>query len=282
MTTPTNSGTNAGGQGNPGAGNAGAAPTPGQVFPRGNSGGSGQQGGQQQQQGTQQQGGQQSGSGDGGGLTPEEFLGSLLGDNTGQQGGQQSGGQQTGRTQAPDLSQLPEDVQQYIAGLSGRGTELQRRARDLEKERNKGNAAIRKLQEIEDAQKSEAEKAVAAQRRAEEAAAESEAKVHRLLAAASHDISPDMIDFLGSGSENEINDRAETLASAIKAEAAKLVQSMIGDGTLPQQGQNGQQGQRYGSRRPVETLRPGGAPASGNGGQTAEDAFKNILANVRR
>jgi hypothetical protein len=109
---------------------------------------------------------------------------------------------------------------------------------------------------LEDASKSEAQRlaetAEAAKRDAETARAEA----IRYKAAATHGISADHFDLLGSGSEEEITARAEKIASLVAAQAA-ATQTVTPPAT-----------------RPVEQLRPGATPA----GSESEDDV--ILAKL--
>ncbi|MFD7705708.1 hypothetical protein [Streptomyces sp. NPDC059786] len=97
--------------------------------------------------------------------------------------------------------------------------------------------AAQKYQEFEDTQKSELQRATERAQGFEQQLADLRATNTRLMAAATHNIPPDLIDLLGSGTDEEINVRAETLAERLKATAP-----------APQ--------------RPVESLTPGAAPAS--------------------
>lgn len=101
--------------------------------------------------------------------------------------------------------------------------------------------AAQKYAEFEDAQKSEIQKAQEQARTFEQQLADERAQNARLLAAATHNIPPDLIELLGAGSVDEINSRAEALAERLKAAAPAPAPA---------------------SARPVESLTPGAAPAS--------------------
>ncbi|MFE9003084.1 hypothetical protein ACFYOY_13225 [Streptomyces sp. NPDC007875] len=98
--------------------------------------------------------------------------------------------------------------------------------------------AAQKYAEIEEAQKTEIQKATERAQTVEQQLADMRATNARLMAAATHNIPPDLIDLLGTGSDEEINQRAEVLAERLKAS------------TPPP------------SQRPVESLTPGASPAS--------------------
>ena len=146
--------------------------------------------------------------------------------------------------------------------------------------RAKANAAKAKdYDAYTESQMTEQQKLAARAEAAEQAAAEAQGKYHRTLAAATYDLPPSMIDQLGNGTEDEINARAETFAAAINERAAVLAAA--------QAQANGQQGQRPSGNgngyRPVESLRPGGLPASDS--NTAKDPnswFRNVVANSKR
>lgn len=116
--------------------------------------------------------------------------------------------------------------------------------------------AAQKYAEFEDAQKSEIQKAQEQARTFEQQLAGERAQNARLLAAATHNIPPELIELLGSGSADEINSRAEVLAERLKASAPA---------------------QAPASGRPVESLTPGAAPAS-NSGVTSADQWIRKLA----
>lgn len=114
--------------------------------------------------------------------------------------------------------------------------------------------AARRLQELEDANKTELQRATDRAVQAEKAAAEAEGRYHRTLAAANHDIPPSLIDLISGSTEDEITASAEALAAAINDRA--------GDIAAASARANGLQPQRPQSTRPVESLRPGAVPAS--------------------
>lgn len=99
----------------------------------------------------------------------------------------------------------------------------------------------KKYAEFEDTQKTELQRATERAQGFEQQLADLQATNARLMAAATHNIPPDLIDLLGSGSADEINARAEALAERLKATAPPA----------PAQ------------QRPVESLTPGAATASG-------------------
>lgn len=152
----------------------------------------------------------------------------------------------------------------------------EQRARD-------NSAAAKKLADFENANKSELQKAQdqAAQYQAE--AANARAEKFRLTAAASHGLSSDFIDYLGAGEESEINERAESLSKQIQAQVdAQLQAELAKYGITPSNGPAGTAPSAAGAaslslgRRPVESLRPGSAPAN-DAPANKNDAFRQML-----
>jgi hypothetical protein len=109
---------------------------------------------------------------------------------------------------------------------------------------------------LEEASKSEAQRLAEAAEAAKRDAETARAEAIRYKAAATHGISADHFDLLGSGSEEEITARAEKIASLVAAQAA-ATQTVTPPAT-----------------RPVEQLRPGATPA----GSESEDDV--ILAKL--
>lgn len=83
-------------------------------------------------------------------------------------------------------------------------------------ERKKREAAEAKVREFEDANKSESEKLTDRATTAEKAAEEANAELTRLRVAMKYDLSEEDLDFLGSGDEEQIEERAKRLAERLK------------------------------------------------------------------
>jgi hypothetical protein len=92
-------------------------------------------------------------------------------------------------------------------------------ARKWEGRAKTNSEAATKLQEIENANKTELQKAQDAQREAEERAATAVATHARVMAAAAHNLPVELIDHLGAGTDQEINERAELFAKVINDRA---------------------------------------------------------------
>jgi len=147
-----------------------------------------------------------------------------------------------------------------------------------QEDRAKENAgAARRLKAIEDAAKSDLERANDALAQAQKERDDERAERIRIIAASSHGIGNDFLDFLGSGTEDEINGRAERLSNLIKSEAEKLA------GTAPNQGQQSAAGAARGmfNGRPAESLRAGAAPATGNVPTNNNDYFRSMFGQSR-
>lgn len=118
--------------------------------------------------------------------------------------------------------------------------------------------AAEKYREFEDSQKTELERATQRATGLEQQLADLQSANARLLAAATHNIPPDLIDLLGSGTEEDINARAEALAERLKATAPAPAPT---------------------SQRPVESLTPGAAPSSG-APATADDWIRRLAGRT--
>lgn len=94
-----------------------------------------------------------------------------------------------------------------------------KQARDNEA-RAKSNAdAARKLQEIEDSQKSETQKQADATAKAQQEAAEARAEALAYRVAAAHQVTPEYFDLLGAGPEDIITARAERVGALLVAQS---------------------------------------------------------------
>jgi hypothetical protein len=115
--------------------------------------------------------------------------------------------------------------------------------------------AARKHVEFEDAQKSELQKQTERAQTYEQQLADLRSTNARLLAAATHNIPPELIDLLGAGTDEEIAARAELLAERLKAAAPAPAPAV---------------------QRPVEALTPGAAPASSSAAGTPDQWIRRM------
>ncbi|NUP15385.1 MAG: hypothetical protein HOZ81_04635 [Streptomyces sp.] len=119
--------------------------------------------------------------------------------------------------------------------------------------------AAQKYAEFEDAQKTEIQKAQERAQTFEQQLADERAQNARLLAAATHNIPPELIELLGSGTAEEISSRAEVLAERLKAAAPAPAPA---------------------SSRPVESLTPGAAPSSSSGVTTPDQWIRGLAGRT--
>lgn len=129
------------------------------------------------------------------------------------------------------------------AGKSALRTERQAR-RDAEKQLRELRS---RLAEYEDRDKTELQKAQEAAKQYEQELNATRVANARLMAAAIHNLPPDLIDLLGDGTDEEIDARAKLLAEKLAASAPP-----------PQAERDPSPAQT----RPVESLIPGARPAS--------------------
>lgn len=145
-------------------------------------------------------------------------------------------------------------------------------ARKWEDRAKTNSQAAARLKEFEDANKTELQKAQDALAEAE-AARDNALNTHaRVMAAAANNLPVELIDYLGSGTDEEINERAEAIAKAIEERASAIAEQLVANAAA------GRNGQTLGAR-PIESLRPGSAPASGGMPQTPDDWFRNLVQN---
>jgi hypothetical protein len=160
-------------------------------------------------------------------------------------------------------------------------------ARKHESRAKQNAAAAQRLQQIEDANKTELQKALDAQAVAERERDEAMANHTRMMAAAANNLPVELIEHLGTGTDEEINERAELFAQVIEETAQAVAEQMLKDAGIDpaslDQGQNGgtpqQLQQQQPAARPVESLRAGSAP-SGTTPTTNEQWFRNLLHNT--
>lgn len=120
--------------------------------------------------------------------------------------------------------------------------------------------AAQKHQEAEDAQKTEIQRATERAQTVEQQLTEMRATNARLLAAATHNIPPELIDLLGSGTDEEISSRAELLAERLKASVPAPAAPNI--------------------QRPVEALTAGAAPASSTATATPDQWIRSMAGRT--
>lgn len=146
-------------------------------------------------------------------------------------------------------------------------------SRKWEKRSKENSTAANRLKEIEQKNMSELEKAQAAAADAEGRATTALAMHNRVMAAAANNLPVDLIEDLGSGTEDEINERAERFARVIEETVQNRVNEVLaGSGA-------GRNGQPVSGARPVEAMRPGSAPSQGDTPTTPDQWFRQLLDN---
>ncbi|MCL2728799.1 MAG: hypothetical protein FWE15_02105 [Actinomycetia bacterium] len=175
------------------------------------------------------------------------------------------------------------DTVDYWKSEAGKWKDMSRKN---EKRARENATAASRLAKLEDAGKTELQRATERADRAERERAEERAERHRLLAAATHSLGPDFVEYLGGGDEEEIFGRAETLSGHINAEVTKRVDAELERLGVRRAGTSGNGAPSAAAaaslalgRRPAESLRPGAMPASD--GRTANDpneAFRQLLS----
>lgn len=161
-------------------------------------------------------------------------------------------------------------------------------ARKHERTAGQNADAAKRLKSIEDANKTELQRAQEAQQQAERQRDEALETHARIMAAATHDVPVDLIDFLGTGTAEEIDDRAQTLSGVIQAEATRLANQMFqaagmdpsqlgnGNGSATAAGAAAKAG-----HRPVEAMGGGLTPASGTRPVTSDDWLREQFQGAR-
>jgi hypothetical protein len=160
--------------------------------------------------------------------------------------------------------QDPDELTKQIEHWKQMARRHERTARD-------NSGAAKKWREQEEASKSEVQKALDAQQAAEQERDALIMSQSRMTAAVAHNLSPDLIDYLGNGTPEEINERAEQLVNIIDSEVTKRVQAS--------QGQQ-PNGPRTRGGRPAEQLAAGmraGAQPVDNATMTADQMFRQLI-----
>jgi hypothetical protein len=196
---------------------------------------------------------------------------------TGEAGGTGEGTEQLqeGQPGTGDQQQEGEDLATQLAHWKEQARKNERRAKD-------NAAAAARLKTIEQQNMTEVEKAQADLRDAQRERDEALSGHARMMAAAANNLPVELIDLLGTGTDEEINERAELLASSIEETAAAIAEELLkekiasGELIVASNG-NGRNGQpQVVPGRPVESLRAGSAPA-GTAPATQEQWFRQLL-----
>lgn len=125
-------------------------------------------------------------------------------------------------------------------------------------------AKAEEFDKLQEASKTEQERAAEAARKAQQDAADARSEALRYKAAATHKVEADYFDLLGSGTEDEITSRAERVGGLL-TELATLraeVEALRAGKPAPPNG------------RPVEALKPGATPENAT---SEDDVLYNSL-----
>jgi hypothetical protein len=162
---------------------------------------------------------------------------------------------------------LQNDPEALAAELNKWKTE----ARKWEGRAKTNSEAAARLKELDQANMTELQKAQAAQAAAEAERDNALAMHNRVMAAAAHNLPVDLIDYLPTGTEEEIMTHAEALAGIIDAAATEKANALLAANA-------GRNGMPYTGARPVESLRAGSAPAAGETPNDPNAWFRQLLS----
>jgi hypothetical protein len=152
-----------------------------------------------------------------------------------------------------------EDPAKQIADLQRKLADARKHQRTWEGRSKANQDAADKLAQLEDANKTEVQRAADRAAAAEDRATKAEQLYHRTIAAARYELPPELIEYVSGGTEDEVNTSAEALASAINTRVAEQVAAQIATLTAAAANGGAHQGR---PQRPVESLRPGALPAA--------------------
>ena len=182
---------------------------------------------------------------------------------------------------APSAGEDPktiEEIRQALENQKALNRQLRASGADLAKK-------AKKYDELEESQKSEIQKANDRAAAAEAEAAATKSEKFRYQAAATSKLPSDAVEFLGTGTEEEITERAGRFSALLDTVLNDRLEALgfkkDNDGKLQFTGQaNGGQ-QRPATGRPAESLRPGAQPSAASGNTSnANDAFRQMLGSA--
>lgn len=137
----------------------------------------------------------------------------------------------TETTDTPVVDETPTDAAPVEAADTTSEVEKWKALARKNEQRAKENAdKAKRLDEIEEANKSEQQKLSEAAEQARKEAAETAVELAKLRAAVKHGLTDDDLDLLGTGTPEEIDVRAERLAARLKGNAPPSAPSSDGQG----------------------------------------------------
>lgn len=134
--------------------------------------------------------------------------------------------------------------------------------------------AAKQWREQQDANKSELQREQEARATAEQERDALATQQNRMLAAAANDLSPELIEYLGDGTAEEIDDRAATLDRLIEEEVVRRIDTRSKQGTGS--GRPTVRSQ-HGQVPPVGTMRSGSSPSTGANLMGTEQLFRQLV-----
>lgn len=200
----------------------------------------------------------------------ERLLAEAVAELTGGQGGETK--PETPEGEGSDATTEPAkgDADDELGDSGKRALREERKARrDAERELKELRA---RLQEYEDRDKTELEKALERAKQYEQELAKARVMNARLMAAAEHNLPHDLIELLGDGTEEEIDARAKLLAEKLAAAAPRWEPDDEFEEPPPPP---------PAPTRPVESLTPGARPANERPADP-NDIFRELLDARRR
>ena len=179
--------------------------------------------------------------------------------------GQVEGQEAEGQGQEGAQAENPDDLKKEMNRWRGLAQRHEKTARE-------NAAAAKQWREQQDANKTELQRAQDAAQAAEERANAATTQTNRMLAAAANDLSPDLIEFLGDGTAEEIGERGATLNRLIEEEVVKRVETRS-----KQPAGNGRPTPR-GQAPSVGTMRSGSSPSNGGNLMGPEQLFRQLVS----
>lgn len=165
--------------------------------------------------------------------------------------------------QQPEAEVKPDTGDKTEADIQAELNKWRSMARKHEANAKANAEYARKYREYEESQKSEQQKLMERLEAAERERDEERRGRARLIAAATHNLSPTLLDRLGGSTEDEINETAEALSSEIEAEVARRLPDLVAAEVAKRLADMPQAEPTVLARqRPVEALTPGAMPAN--------------------
>lgn len=175
-----------------------------------------------------------------------------------------------------------DDVAAQLARATADAERWQKFARKHEDEVKKLRPAAQRLAQIEDEAKTESQRLADRAAQAEQRAADSDARYHRTMAAATYGLPPALMSSITGTTEDEANASAEALAAVFNDAVDVAAQQRAAElGTAAAAAANGAGGGAPRGQRPVEAMRAGALPAGATTPANANDWIRAAFAERR-